>query len=495
MENTDKYRPGNKTVSLKKNAVYNFINTLTSLLFPLIVLPYASRIMLADGIGKIEFFTSIINYVILFTSLGIPYYAVREIAKIRNNERLLTKTTVEILILHLALSFVGYLAVFVLTSVVAKIQVDIPLFLLLSLSIALTAIGAEWFYKGIEDFKYITIRNVAVRSVCLVLLFLLVKTRDDIMWYAAYTVFGTLGGYIFNFFRLRKFIHLRNFDWRTLSPLSHLRPSLHIFAINFIASIYINLNMVMLGFMTNDAVVGYYSRAIKLSQFALAAITSLGMVMMPRLSHLIASGQKNEFNRLANKSINITLAAALPITVGLIIMAPTLIRLLCGPDFEPAILTLRIIAPVVFFIAVSNVIGIQIFYPQGQENKVIFSTAVGATINLILNIILIPRIAQNGAALGSVMAEASVMLTQFIIGMSFIPFKILNKSFVNYFIGALIMGVGICTVWSLHLSDIANIIIIPLVGTAIYFAFLYFRRDELCLEVISLVKNKISERK
>lgn len=176
--------------SLKANYLFNLANTISGLLFPLITFPYASRILLADGIGQINFFQSIIQYITLLTCLGIPMYAIREVAKIRENIEERNKVTVEILLLHASLTVVGYIIMILLVATVTKIQVDILLFLLLSTTIFFTAIGCEWFYQGVEDFKYITIRGLIVKTISVILLFLLVKTKEDIMWYAAYSVFG-----------------------------------------------------------------------------------------------------------------------------------------------------------------------------------------------------------------------------------------------------------------------------------------------------------------
>ena len=254
--------------SVKANYLFNLINSASQLLFPLITFPYASRIMMADGIGQVNFFQSIISYISLFTCLGIPMYAIREIAKVRDNLEKMTRTTVEILLLHAFLTLFGYIIVAAICMTVAKVQTDIPLFLILSVSIFFTAIGCEWFYQGIEDFKYVAIRGIVVKTVSVLLLFLLVKSKEDILWYGAYTVFGVLGGNIFNFIRLRKYLHRDFVGFSKLHPFKHLKPALHIFVFNVIASIYLQLNNVLLGFMKDAEAVGYFTAATKLMVIA-----------------------------------------------------------------------------------------------------------------------------------------------------------------------------------------------------------------------------------
>lgn len=385
-------------VSLKRNFALNLLNTVTGLLFPLITFPYASRILFADGIGQIQFFQSIIDYIALCTSLGIPLYAVREISKTRNNKALTSKTTVEILLLHALLTLVGYLIVLIMVYTIGKIQVDIPLFLLLSVTLVFNAIGVPWFYQAVEDFKYITIRTIAIRLFSLIALFILVKTKEDLLYYAVITVIANVGSNVFNFFRLRKYIDLKDLGLKMLDPKRHLKPALKIFALNIIISIYINLDSVMLGFLKNEQAVGYYVAATRLTKIILGIVSSFGAVLLPRFSNIIENGQIEEFKTLANKAVSFIILLSLPMTVGLLFMASPIIHLFFGSSFNSSVLTLQLISPIVLFIGLSGIIGMQILYPQRQEKLIIFATGVGAISNFSLNFLLIPIYSQYGAA-------------------------------------------------------------------------------------------------
>ena len=424
--------------SVKANYLFNLINSASQLLFPLITFPYASRIMMADGIGQVNFFQSIISYISLFTCLGIPMYAIREIAKVRDNLEKMTRTTVEILLLHAFLTLFGYIIVAAICMTVAKVQTDIPLFLILSVSIFFTAIGCEWFYQGIEDFKYVAIRGIVVKTVSVLLLFLLVKSKEDILWYGAYTVFGVLGGNIFNFIRLRKYLHRDFVGFSKLHPFKHLKPALHIFVFNVIASIYLQLNNVLLGFMKDAEAVGYFTAATKLMVIAVGLSSALGTVMMPRTSNLVAENKMNEFKELVQKSYDFIIASTIPLTIGLMFVSPYIILVLCGVNFTPAILTSQIIALNVLMIGVSNVLGMQILYPMNQINIVILSISIGAITNLLLNLILIPRYGHNGTAIAYMLAETLVSISMFCFGRKYIPVHIFKKEYFHYIILSLI---------------------------------------------------------
>lgn len=473
--------------SIKTNYIFNLINTVSSFIFPVITFPYASRIMLAEGIGLVNFYQSIIQYISLFTCLGIPMYAIREIAKVRDNPQECSKTTLEILSLHLFLTFLGYLIVYILCLSLTEIQANIPLFLILSLTLILTTIGCEWFYQGIEDFKYITIRGLIVKIAAVIVLFTMVKTQEDILWYGGYCVIGVLGGNIFNFIRLRKFIHSTHF--RNLHPFKHLKPALHIFLLNLIVSLYVNLNSVMLGFLKGPESVGFFTAATRLSQMILGIASALGTVMLPRLSHLVANQNMSEFNRLAQKAVQFMFAITLPLSIGCFFIAPYIIPIFCGETYFPAINTLRIISPIIFFIGLSGVLGIQILYPQGQENKVIICTALGALLNLILNFITIPLWSHLGAAISTLCAETVVTLSMIYIGRQYIPIHWNNKIFINYTIGSVVMLILITILTLFPMGIWEHLISISLGGILIYILYLKLSKDELFIQLTNYIKH------
>ena len=407
--------------SVKVNYILNLINTGTQMLFPLITFPYVCRVIEADGIGQINFFQSIISYISLFTCLGIPMYAIREIARDRSDVVQMNRTAMEILLLHSMLTLGGYAIVAILCLTVPQIQVNIPLFLILSLTIFFTAIGCEWFYQGIEDFKYITIRGLIIKTASVVLLFIFVKSKTDLLYYGCYTVFGVLGGNIFNFFRLRKYIHRENIIFSELHIKRHVKPVLKVFSFSVVTSIYLQLNTVLLGFLKNALAVGYFAAATKVMQMLLTMSACLGSVMMPRASHLIAENKEDEFNRLIQKSYDFTLAIALPMTIGLIFCAPSLITALCGVKFEHSILPSQIIAPIILLVAISNVFGIQVLFPKGKINIVTLCCGIGAVADLILNLCLIPFFSYIGTSIAYLGAEVATTVSMYFIGRKYIP--------------------------------------------------------------------------
>ena len=475
--------------SVKVNYILNLINTGTQMLFPLITFPYVCRVIEADGIGQINFFQSIISYISLFTCLGIPMYAIREIARDRSDVVQMNRTAMEILLLHSMLTLVGYAIVAILCLTVPQIQVNIPLFLILSLTIFFTAIGCEWFYQGIEDFKYITIRGLIIKTVSVVLLFIFVKSKTDLLYYGCYTVFGVLGGNIFNFFRLRKYIHRENIIFSELHIKRHIKPVLKVFSFSVVTSIYLQLNTVLLGFLKNALAVGYFAAATKVMQMLLKMSACLGSVMMPRASHLIAENKEVEFNRLIQKSYDFTLAIALPMTIGLIFCAPSLITALCGVKFEHSILPSQIIAPIILMVAISNVFGIQVLFPKGKINIVTLCCGIGAVADLILNLCLIPFFSYIGTSIAYLGAEVATTVSMYFIGRKYIPIIYFKKSHLTYALGCVVMALALYGISLLQLPTLTILLLQGCCGVLAYFIILCICKDEMLVQILSKIKR------
>lgn len=475
--------------SLKGNIILNYINTISGLIFPIITFPYAARVLMPEGIGLVNFQNSIIGYIVLFTSLGIPLYAVREIAKCRNDLELRDRTTIEILILSILLSLLGYVAVWLLGAYVPRIHEEATLFYILSLTIVFTGIGAQWFYQGVEDFLFITVRGLIVRILCTIGLFLFVKDKDDLLIYGLYIIGATVGNNLINFIHLRKYLKPARVKWNQLNITHHIRPALNIFLLNVVISIYIQLNTIMLGFMTDDRAVGLFTSGTKLTHLITVVLTSLGTAMLPRCSHLISERKFDEFNAIITKSYHLLMFSAIPLTVGTILLARPLVYCFCGGDFSGAVPVVLYTAPTIILIGMTQVIGIQILYPYGKENLVILSTLVAAVVNVILNILLIPLFAEVGAAISTLIAEFSVLVAQVRLGKKFIPFRFVDKQIGNYLIAALLMSVGMLLCLSFN-NIWLQIFISTAVSSVIYISFLMCREDTIIYEILRIARSK-----
>jgi len=477
--------------SIKGNIILNGIKTITELLFPVVTFPYAARVLMPDGIGAVNFLNSIISYIILLTSLGIPMYAVKEVAQYRDDKEQRDKITIEIIILSTTLCLFGYIAVWALAEFVPQINRQATLFYTLSLSVILSSIGVNWFYNAIEDFKFITIRAIIIRTFAAAALFIFVKDSSDLLIYGIIIVGSSVGNNLINFIHLRKHISLQPQRINELNLFRHLKPAFRVFILNLIISLYIQLNSIMLGFMSGDEAVGYYTAGTKISHIGLTLIGSLGTVLLPRCSHLIKSGDMESFKSVITKSLNVTLALSIPMTIGLMVLTTPLIIVLCGIEFMDSIPVLYLNAPVIIFISLTNVMGIQILYPMDKIKIVIYSVAGGALTNLILNFFLIPSFGATGAALSTLVAELTVLIIQLICGIGSYPFKLTALLNIKYIVGASTMGIVVYFCICHILDFVLQITVGITVGVLIYIVFLLLCKDALMLEIKNNILNQL----
>lgn len=473
--------------SIKSNFIFNIFRIITNLLFPIITFPYISRILNPEGIGKVTFTNSVADYFLMFAGLGIPLYGIRETAKVRDNKEELKKTTSEIFFLNFITTIIIVILyyIFLYLGYLGKERVLLEI---MSLNIFLTFLGVEWFYQGMEEYKYITIRSTIFRVISLMLIFSLVKSKDDYAIYAGITVFSTVGSNVLNFLKLKTFTKL---SFKNLDIKRHLKPILTIFSMNIAVSIYTNLDNVMLGYRSTEISVGLYSSGIKLVKLVLGIVTSLGAVMLPRISNYIHNGLENELKNLLDKALKFIVLLSLPCFLGLYLTSKEIILIFSGQGFIEAIPTMMYLTPLIIIIALSNFIGIQILYPRGEEKKVLISVIVGAIANFSLNWILIPKYAQNGAAISTTIAEGLVLLTQLILSYRYLKFIKFNFEFFKPIIATIFMGIIIVVLNNNTLDNIyLSLLFKILVGGSSYLIALLVLKDKFLYEII----NKILKR-
>lgn len=475
--------------SLKTNVLLNLLNTFVNIVIPVITFPYAARVLQLEGLGLANFLGSVVNYIVLITGLGIPMYAVKEVARFRDDIKVRNHCTMEIASLSFILCLIGYLIVAILCFSVPRIQEHTDLFLILSLTIVFTAIGVNWFYQAIEEFKFITVRAIFFRIFAALCLFIFVHSPQDLLMYCCCMVSLAVGNNIINFVHLRKYINVRTIAWRKLNITRHIKPTLQVFLPNLITSIYGNLNIVMIGFMQDDAAVGIYSAGNKLILIVLTVITSLSVVLLPRCSNLVMSGKMDDFGNISLKTIHLIFASALPCMVGMMLLAEPIVVIFCGQTFAPAASVVLWTAPVLLLIGLSNVIGIQILYPLGKQNIVVWSMVVGILLNFVLNLLLIPEMSYMGTVWATLIAEAVVLFIQCYWGRAYIPFTLRQLHPMHYLLGCLVMFLVIAGLSFFSLSIIEKLVLYTLLGGMAYVGVLYTFKDALLMEFLSYFRK------
>ena len=464
-----------KKTSLGLNFLMNIVLTMSSFIFPLITFPYVSRVLLAEGNGKLQLATSIISYFLLIAQLGIPTYGIRACAAVRDDKIKLTRTVHELTLIQFATMVISYILFFLCLVFVPKLREDRLLYLITSSQIILNTVGMEWLFKAMEQYTYITVRSLIFKVISVIAMFMLVRTKDDYLIYAAIQVIAAGGSYVMNLMQLPKYIYLKPVGGYQIRQ--HLKPVLVLFAYVCATTIYTNLDSVMLGFMLTDADVGYYGVAVKIKSILVSVITALGAVLLPRVAYYYEHEMMDQFWDMAAKAFRVVLMMAVPLTVYFMTFAKQAILFIAGESYSQSILPMIVIMPTLICIGLTSVTGMQILIPSKRENVVLYTSIAGAVVDLILNVLLVPVLRATGSAIGSLSAEVVGVIVHFVV---------LRKNLVPL-IKSMRIGLTFCasaisavaSFWTIFLS-VPNVIVLVISAVfffGVYVLVLHFSKD------------------
>ena len=479
-----------KQKSLTINMIMNVILTMSSLIFPLITFPYVSRIVGVEGIGKVTFATSVITYFSMFAQLGIPTYGIRACAKVRDDKEKLSKTVHEIFMINIITCIISYIAFGIVLTIVPKFASDKILFLVISSTILLNTLGIEWLFKALEHYTYITIRSIIFKFIALIAMFLFIHSKEDYVLYGAVSILAASASNVLNFLYLPKLIHIKPIGNYNL--FQHMKMILVFFALSVATTIYTNLDNVMLGFMTNDIEVGYYTASVKVKGILVSVVTAVSTVLLPRASYYVDKGFIKELYDIAKKAMSFVMLIAIPFVVYFTIYAKECILLLSGDKFMGAVAPMQIIMPTLLFIGITNILGIQIMVPLGKERQVLYSTICGAIADLILNIIFIPQYGAIGAAIGTLVAEFVVLIYQVIVMKNAIKEVFSGTKYLVVFISTVVAAIFCIWVKQLEVGVFIALLISATVFLVTYVIGLLLGKESLIIDVLKpyLKKNK-----
>ncbi len=370
-------------------------------LFPLITSMYVARILLAEGVGKVAYGQNVSSYFVLLATMGLPEYGIREIAKVRRDNEDCNKIFTELLIINAIFTIASTLAYGILVFAIPKFREDIVLFLFCGIQIVLNLFNIDWFYQGIEEYVYISIRSITVKALAFVAVLLIVRNRDDYIWYALIQSLAVTVNYFLNMIYSRKYVR---FDFSNIELRRHMSHVVILAFSIFFAVAFWKIDITMLGTISTEAATGIYSNAHKITDIVIVLCTSISTVFMPRLSYSYMSDKK-EFYRLLEIGIKILSFITFPIVIGMFVLAPYIMTVLFGDEFSIGFLTVRIFTILIIVKSFGNLLCYQLVIATGNEKKRIPAYAAAAVVNVILNAILIPKMAQNGAAIASVISE------------------------------------------------------------------------------------------
>jgi len=260
-----------------KNYAYNLSYQLLVIILPIITTPYVTRVFSSDDLGTYGYFNSIVTYFILLATLGVANYGTKVISGHRKE---IEKNFWGIYSLQLGATFLSLTLYGLLCMALPFMQN--PVAYILGLSLVSKGLDISWLFQGLEDFRKITVRNITVKLVGVISIFLFVKSANDLYLYVFLLTIFELLGQLSMWLPAREFIGSPHFDIEYARH--HLKPVILLFLPQVAISLYVTLDRTMLGALASTKDVGIYDQALKLVNILLTLVTSLGSVMLPKAS-------------------------------------------------------------------------------------------------------------------------------------------------------------------------------------------------------------------
>ncbi len=475
--------------NIKRNFLYSSILTTANYIFPFLTYPYISRVLGVNNIGICNFVDSIINYFILFSMMGIGVIGIREIAKCKDNKEQRNQIFSSLFVLNTISTTISLIILIILIYTVPKLYLHKELMYIGALKLICNYLLIDWLYRGLEEFKYVTIRTILVKCLYVVAIFVFIHhTNDYKIYYLISCLMITINA-IFNGTYARKFVKL-SFSKIQIKPYIH--PFLILGLYTVLTSMYTSFNVAYLGFVSNETEVGYYTTATKLYSILLALFTAFTGVLLPRMSSLLSENKVNEFKQLLHKSIHILFTFSIPAIIISTIMAPEIIHIIAGKGYEGAITPMRIVMPLMLIIGYEQILIIQTLMPLKKDKAIFYNSILGATIGISMNLLLVSTYKSIGSSIVWLTSELSVLIiaqyfTYKYINLIF-PYKLLLKNILYH------IPLTIC-IYIIHLFNYNEIIMLILGGVTTFVYCLIIQLVFLKNDIILQLYNKVVSQK
>ena len=445
-----------------KNYAYNLSYQLLVIILPIITTPYVTRVFSSADLGTYGYFNSIVTYFILLATLGVANYGTKEISGHRKDIR---KNFWGIYTLQFGATILS-ICLYILLCLSLSFMQN-PVAYILGLSLVSKGMDISWLFQGLEDFRKITVRNITVKLVGVISIFLFVKSANDLYLYVfLLTIFELLGQFSM-WLPAREFIGKPHFDWSYAKQ--HLKPVILLFLPQIAISLYVTLDRTMLGALSSTKDVGIYDQALKLVNILLTLVTSLGSVMLPRVANLLSTGDHKAVNKMHQMSFLIYNLVIFPIIAGMLIVNDDFVQFFLGQDFQDAKYAIAIMIFRMFFIGWTNIMGIQILIPHNKNKEFMISTTIPAIVSVGLNLLLLPKLGYIGAAIVSVLTEALVWAIQLYFTRNCLKEVPLLASTIKIIgASALMYGVLFVVKITVNFTPVINVMVFATIGAILY---------------------------
>ncbi len=475
--------------SLARNTSYNIIYRILNVIFPLISATYISRILGPEGNGRVAYAQSIVSCFVLFAALGIPQYGTREIAKCKGDTKAVNRLFSELVTINAVATLACAVAYFLCVQFV--FSGERLLYAVLGLELLFNFLNIDWLYYGKEDYAYITGRSILIKLLSLLMLFVFVKKPEDYITYGFIVCAGNCCNYIFNVVHARKYVR---FVFEGLRFKQHIKPILLLLVSSVMAGLYNRVDTVMLGWLSSDAAVGYYTNANKIISIVLTLTTAVSAAFLPRLSYTYKKDQA-AFHRYLKVGMQAVCVLVLPGAVGLALVAGNLAPTLFGDLYRPVSATIQILSASIVIRGLGDLLCYQTVISTGKENLLVKSRVIAGIVSVCLNYILIPVWGHNGTAMALVFSELIVNGV-----MLYSVRKIISVRLSGRFVGSTILGTcvmaGIVMVLQGAMSQgWFSLLVTVAAGIMAYTLVIFMLKNDMAMEIVGMLRSRLGREK
>ena len=480
-----------KKINLKANYVYNTVFQLAVLVIPLVTTPYVSRTLGPDNIGRYSYASAMVMYFVLFAGMGSYTYGQRLVAYHRDNPVRLKQVFINVLSFRIIMSAVMmmlYYAYAVYFEGLSLIHV------MVSLNLVNTALDISWLFQGLEDFKRLAVRNLLIRIIGLVGVFILVRSETDTWKYILIIMMSQLLGSLSLWCILPRIPGMDKAKCRC-RPFSGFKDMLLLFLPSISIQIYTVLDKSMIGWITgSDYANGCYEQSERIVRLAITVVTSVGTVIQPRVANLFIKDRGEEAKGYVYSAIRIVWLLAIPMMLGMAGVSSVFIPLFLGKKFVDSIPLLCIFSGLVVMVSLANVVGLSYLISTSQQNVYTAAVTIAAAVNLCTNLILIPAYGAIGAAIASVFAETvgtGIQIGYCLVKKQLEPGKIFGPLW-KYLLAGLIMLAGILLLKMIVPEGVPGLLILIFGGVLIYLVCLIIEKDSFTGYYLKKIRSRIS---
>lgn len=473
---------------LKKNLFLSTFYQVLKMVLPLITAPYAARVLGVDGTGIYSYTHAYVTYFMLFGALGMVSYGGREIARHRNNKDERSQIFWEIAILTFITTTISLLAwgIWILFNREYRIYYIILTFYLVG-----TMFDISWLYGGMEEFKYTVTQNSLFKILGTISIFVFVKKAEDLWIYILIMSLTACLANISMWIYLPKFVN--KVPLKGIRLKKHLKETFIYFIPTIAISVYTILDKTLIGLITQDTSEnGNYEQATKIVNMAKSVcFAGVNAVLHSRISYLFTEKKYEEIKQRIAASMDYILFIGIGICFGIIGVAQRFVPLYFGPGYEATILLLQLMSPLIIIVGISNCLGDQYYNPAGLRAQSAKYIITGSVINLILNLIFIPRLKSTGAVIATLIAETVISVLYFSNCSGYYRLNVFIRQISRKLFAGIVMMIVVLLLGSAIDNAFVSVIVQILTGGIVYCVSLLLMKDSFMTDVVILNLKKL----